>query len=137
MTDSHAVLGVPKNASKEQIKKAYRKLAMQYHPDRNRSSEAEEKFKEINRAYAELQKPLSTYDRWERGIMESLHKHRKTCVGCRKGKCSTIPIAEIQLREMRKHREKCMICRNGECGLISMMKSVVGISVNNTSNAYR
>jgi molecular chaperone DnaJ len=52
--DFYAVLGVPKGASKDQIKDAYRKLAMQFHPDRNKSPGAEEKFKEISEAYAVL-----------------------------------------------------------------------------------
>jgi len=52
--DYYEVLGVEKNASKDQIKDAYRKLAMQYHPDRNREAGAEEKFKEISEAYAVL-----------------------------------------------------------------------------------
>jgi molecular chaperone DnaJ len=47
-------LGIPKDASKDAIKDAYRKLAMQYHPDRNKSPGAEEKFKEISEAYAVL-----------------------------------------------------------------------------------
>ncbi len=50
--DYYEVLGVPKNATKEQIKEAYRKLALQYHPDRNKSPDAEGKFKEISEAYA-------------------------------------------------------------------------------------
>ncbi len=49
--DYYAILGVEKNATKEEIKKAYRKLARLYHPDRNPDPEAEEKFKEINEAY--------------------------------------------------------------------------------------
>jgi molecular chaperone DnaJ len=52
--DYYEVLGVPKTGSKEEIKDAYRKLAMQYHPDRNKSPDAEEKFKEISEAYAVL-----------------------------------------------------------------------------------
>ena len=52
--DYYEVLGVQRNASKEQIKDTYRKLAMEFHPDRNKSPEAEEKFKEISEAYAVL-----------------------------------------------------------------------------------
>ena len=52
--DYYEVLGVQKSASKEQIKDAYRKLAMQFHPDRNKEVGAEEKFKEISEAYAVL-----------------------------------------------------------------------------------
>lgn len=49
--DYYDILGVSRNASKEEIKKAYRKLALEWHPDRNKSSQAEAKFKEINEAY--------------------------------------------------------------------------------------
>jgi molecular chaperone DnaJ len=52
--DYYEVLGVQKDASKDQIKDAYRKLALQFHPDRNKSPEAEARFKEISEAYAVL-----------------------------------------------------------------------------------
>ena len=57
--DYYRILGVPRSASDEDIKKAYRKLAMQYHPDRNAGKEdwANDKFKEINEAYAVLGNP--------------------------------------------------------------------------------
>ncbi len=55
MKDYYEMLGVKKNVSDADLKKAYRKLAMQYHPDRNPTDKtAEEKFKEINEAYAVL-----------------------------------------------------------------------------------
>ena len=52
--DYYEVLGVAKGAAKQQIKDAYRKLALQFHPDRNKSPEAEARFKEISEAYAVL-----------------------------------------------------------------------------------
>jgi len=52
--DYYDVLGVPRGASKDEIKSAYRKLALRYHPDRNKAPEATEKFKEISEAYAVL-----------------------------------------------------------------------------------
>lgn len=52
--DYYQILGVPKNASEEEIKRAFRKLAFQYHPDRNKDHGSEEKFKEINQAYEVL-----------------------------------------------------------------------------------
>ena len=57
--DYYQILSVSRNATKEQIKKAYRKLAMQYHPDRNPGKEkwANEKFKEINEAFGVLGDP--------------------------------------------------------------------------------
>jgi len=67
MADFYAVLGVARNASDEEIKKAYRKLAMTYHPDRNGGSkEAEERFKEITEAYDVLRDPQkrAMYDRY-------------------------------------------------------------------------
>jgi molecular chaperone DnaJ len=52
--DYYEILGVPKKASKEEIKNVYRRLALQYHPDRNKTTGAEERFKEISEAYAVL-----------------------------------------------------------------------------------
>ncbi len=56
--DYYKILGVSKDASQEEIKKAFRKLALKYHPDRHKGNkEAEERFKEINEAYAVLSDP--------------------------------------------------------------------------------
>ncbi len=64
--DYYEILGVSKSASAEEIKKAYRKLALEWHPDRNKSPQANEKFKEINEAYAVLSsaEKKSTYDQF-------------------------------------------------------------------------
>ena len=67
--DFYEILGVGKTASDEEIKKAYRKLAMKYHPDRNQgdaSKAAEEKFKEAKEAYEMLSDPQkrAAYDQY-------------------------------------------------------------------------
>jgi molecular chaperone DnaJ len=67
MADFYDVLGVARDASDEQVKQAYRKLAMKYHPDRNNgSAEAEERFKAITEAYDVLRDPQkrAAYDRY-------------------------------------------------------------------------
>jgi molecular chaperone DnaJ len=67
--DYYEVLGVDRNATDEEIKKAFRGLAFKYHPDRNREDGAEEKFKEINEAYQTLCDPdkRAAYDRYGHG----------------------------------------------------------------------
>ncbi len=64
--DYYEILGVPKNASKDDIKKAYRKLAFELHPDRNKSADAGAKFKEMSEAYAVLsdENKRSQYDQY-------------------------------------------------------------------------
>ena len=72
--DYYATLEVEKTASAEDLKRAYRKLAMQHHPDRNPDDpEAERKFKEINEAYAILKddKARAAYDRFGHAAFEN------------------------------------------------------------------
>ncbi|OKH23966.1 molecular chaperone DnaJ [Chroogloeocystis siderophila] len=69
--DYYEILGVSRDADKEEIKRAYRRLARKYHPDVNKEAGAEERFKEINRAYEVLSEPetRARYDRFgEAGV---------------------------------------------------------------------
>ena len=52
--DYYKILGLSEDASEDDVRKAYRKMAFKFHPDRNKSSGAEEKFKEIAEAYEKL-----------------------------------------------------------------------------------
>jgi molecular chaperone DnaJ len=64
--DYYEVLGVPKDASQDDLKQAFRRLARQYHPDVNKAADAEERFKEINEAFAILSddEKRAAYDRY-------------------------------------------------------------------------
>lgn len=69
--DFYDILGVSRSADKDELKRAYRRLARKYHPDVNKEEGAEEKFKEINRAYEVLSEPetRARYDRFgEAGV---------------------------------------------------------------------
>jgi len=72
--DYYEVLGIPRNATDEEIKKAFRKLAFKYHPDHNHDDNAGEIFKEVNEAYEVLCDPdkRAAYDRFGHGGPEGL-----------------------------------------------------------------
>ena len=75
--DYYDLLGIAKNASKDDIKKAYRIMAMKYHPDRNAGNEkAEQKFKEINEAYEVLNddNKRTSYDRFGHAAFDDLRR---------------------------------------------------------------
>jgi DnaJ-class molecular chaperone len=61
MTDPYEILGVSSDASIDEVKQAYRRLARRYHPDVSKESNAEEKFKEIQNAYDEIKNPKSPH----------------------------------------------------------------------------
>ena len=71
--DYYQILGVSKNATPDEIKRAYRKLALQYHPDRNKTKEAEGKFKEVTKAYEVLSdsQKKQVYDQFGHAAFES------------------------------------------------------------------
>lgn len=71
--DYYEILGVSKSASAAEIKKAYRKLALKFHPDKNKAADAEEKFKQINEAYEVLsdEKKRQTYDQFGPAAFDS------------------------------------------------------------------
>ena len=70
--DFYEVLGISKNATAEEIKRAYRRLALEYHPDRNKTKEAGEKFKEVTAAYEVLSdsQKRSQYDQFGHAAFE-------------------------------------------------------------------
>lgn len=70
----YSILEVPENATQEQIKTSYKKLALKYHPDRNKQNDAEEKFKKITRAYEVLSDP-SKRANYDRGIEDNFQGH--------------------------------------------------------------
>jgi len=72
MANYYDILGVSKNTSLEEIKASYRKLALKWHPDRNKSQQATEKFKEINKAYEVLSNPKKReqYDQFGEAAFE-------------------------------------------------------------------
>lgn len=86
--DYYSILGIQKGASDEEIKKAYRKQALRYHPDKNKSPEAEERFKEIAEAYDVLSDPKKkdVYDRFGEegeclGWSRNIYCHFFSCKG--------------------------------------------------------
>jgi DnaJ-class molecular chaperone len=71
--DYYDILGISKSASAQEIKSAYRKAALKYHPDRNKEAGAENKFKEINEAYEVLsnEEKRRTYDQFGKAAFQN------------------------------------------------------------------
>ncbi|MEM2063087.1 MAG: molecular chaperone DnaJ [Candidatus Nitrosocaldus sp.] len=83
--DYYEVLGIARNATKEEIKQAYRRLALKYHPDRNKSPDAEEKFKLISEAYAVLSddEKRKLYDMYGHAGLEGKYTSEEIFKGAR------------------------------------------------------
>jgi len=83
--DYYAILGISRNASKDEVKNAYRKLALRYHPDRNKSPAAGEKFEGISEAYAILSddEKREQYDQRVRSAIEGRYASRDIYPGYR------------------------------------------------------
>lgn len=82
--DYYKTLGISKGATDEDIKKAYKKQALKWHPDKNKSAAAEEKFKEIAEAYEVLSDPKKReiYDQYgEEGNVYFFKLHAIVCFG--------------------------------------------------------
>jgi DnaJ family protein A protein 2 len=79
MTDLYKILGIDRNATQSEIKKAYHKLALKFHPDKNSDDGAEEKFKEISHAYSVLSDPQKKqiYDITGNDNVQNGHQHRQ------------------------------------------------------------
>ena len=92
--DYYEVLGVDKGADAQTIKKAFRRLAMKYHPDRNHEAGAAQKFEEINEAYSVLSDPnkKAAYDQF---VFAPLILRPAHCL------CLSIAVAKVRQKDIR------------------------------------
>lgn len=99
--DYYKTLGIPKGSTDEDIKKAYRKLALKFHPDKNKSPGAEEKFKEVAEAYEVLsdKKKRELYDKYGEEGLKGSKFDSPICVGF----CLFLKPASLAFRGIKWH----------------------------------
>lgn len=119
--DYYEILGIGRNATAEEIKKAYRKSALMYHPDKNPDNkEAEEKFKEVAEAYEVLSDSTkkANYDNPNNGYNDLLKHYRQSRGGIRRGPDLNINL-KLTLEEIHtglkktiryKRNDSCLVC---------------------------
>lgn len=103
--DYYKILGIPKTSKDDEIKKAYRKMALRYHPDKNKTIGAEEKFKEVAEAYEVLsdKKKRDIYDKFgEEGLKGN---HGKFC-NCQRSVWANFLMMEFYLFRKNKWRKQ-------------------------------
>lgn len=95
--DYYRVLGITKAATDEEIKKSYRKLALRYHPDKNKAAGAEDKFKEIAEAYEVLsdKKKRDIYDKYGEDGLKGNRGENNSFFSFSLNKCSMIDFDRI------------------------------------------
>lgn len=98
--DYYKILGITKTAKDDEIKKAYRKMALRYHPDKNKTIGAEEKFKEVAEAYEVLsdKKKRDVYDKYGEEGLKGNH-----------GKQSELRL-KYWVKLMKNNLHECFVC---------------------------
>ena len=127
--DYYEVLELKKDATPEEIKKAYRKLAFKYHPDVSKNPKTEKNFKEIAEAYSILNnsKKRAEYDRFMTAL-KTVYNYDGIY---------SLWVQHLQ-NELNLHIEECFICRNkiGKCENRKMFESILEVVYGEKNTSY-
>ncbi len=121
--DFYKVLGVAPDSNEDEIKKAYRKLALKFHPDKNSDADAEDRFKEIAEAYEILTdaKKRSIYDQFgeegeNEGVLTHLQELNTSCSNCHQNKTKYLCSGKITTETLQLSLNLLNLCRGDSCG---------------------